>query len=168
MTDKDSGSAPRRGARGMNDLADQPATPWAASRSLKAKTAVQRNVTALFDELAPEKALTRAEPLKNRIEEHRTPSGCVLQASNAALSLSWFADSDSAGELHVVAWRGTVSRRGVPVPRENAVAMQEMVLFPIEAPADDKLWRTAQGTRYDTASLARQCLALLEEQIGAP
>ena|SRR5688500_15693676 len=166
VADRHKGSNTKRGARGMNDPVDPSAAPWTAARSPKAKNAVQRNVTALLDELAPEKVLSRADPLKLVIEEHRTPSGCVLQGPSAALSISWFPDSDDAGELHVVVWRGIVSRRGAPPPREQAVAVKELVLFPIEASADDKVWRTADGARYDTASLAAYCLALLEEEIG--
>ena len=40
----------------------------------------------------------------------------------------------------------------------------DLILRPIEAPADDCLWQANDGTRYDTASLAARCLALLEAQ----
>jgi len=36
---------------------------------------------------------------------------------------------------------------------------------PIEAPADDNVWRAVDGTEFDTAALAARCIALLEEQI---
>src|SRR2546423_376832 len=101
----------------MDDPTDPSASSWTSSRSAKEKNAVQRAVTALLDELAPERALKRADAPPVPVEQHRTPNGCVLQAASAALSVSWFADptSDSAlGELHVITWRGTVSRRGRP------------------------------------------------------
>ena len=137
---------------------------------MKAKTAVQRSVTALLDELAPERVLKRVERLPGPVEQHRTPTGCVLQAAQAAVSVSWFSDSaDDAvlGELRVIAWRGTVTRRGAPPTRRRATLVSELVLHPIQPPADECLWQATDGTQYDTASLAAKCLALLEEQIGA-
>src|SRR5438094_2424860 len=100
--------------RAMDDPTD-PATPrWSASQSVKEKNAVQRAVTALLDDLAPERVLSRGERVPVAIEQHRTPTGCVLQAATAALSVSWFGDSgtqEAPGELHVLVWRGVVSRR---------------------------------------------------------
>ena len=44
----------------------------------------------------------------------------------------------------------------------------DLVLRPIEPPAADAcLWEATDGSRYDTASLAAKCLALLETQIAA-
>jgi hypothetical protein len=114
--------------------------------------------------------LKRVEQMPGPVEQHRTPTGCVLQAAAAAVSVSWFADAgDDAvlGELHVIAWRGTVTRRGAPRSRKGATIVAELVLRPIEPPADDCLWQATDGTQYDTASLAVKCLALLEEQLGA-
>jgi hypothetical protein len=45
----------------------------------------------------------------------------------------------------------------------------ELVLRPIERPTTDYVWRAANGTEYDTQSLAAQCLAMLEQQMsGGP
>lgn len=152
-----------------------PTTPrWSAAPTAKAKNAVQRSVTALLDELAPERVLKRAERLPGPVEQHRTPTGCVLQAGTAAVSVSWFPDvADDAhdaplGELRVIVWRGRVTRRGATRSQEGATVIAELVLRPIEPPADDCLWRATDGAQYDTASLAAKCLALLEEQLGAP
>lgn len=153
----------------MDDPSNPDAAPWTASPSVKEKNAVQRAVTALLDELAPERVLKRAEQLRGPVEQHRTPSGCVLQAASAAVSVSWFADAtnDTAlGELHVVVWRGTVSRRGSPPRPEGATIVAELLLHPIARPSDDCLWRATNGTEYDTAALAAHCLALLEEEVG--
>jgi hypothetical protein len=153
----------------MTDPTKPITTPWSASPSAKAKNAVQRSVTALLDELAPERVLKRVEQLRGQVEQHRTPSGCVLQATEAAVSVSWFAEAatDAAlGELHVVVWRGTVTRRGAPKSRKGATIVAELVLRPIEPSADDCLWLATDGTRYNTASLAAQCLKLLEEQVS--
>jgi hypothetical protein len=132
---------------------------------------VQRSVTALLDELAPERVLKRVERIPGSIEQHRTPTGCVLQAETAALSVSWFADAANdavLGELHVIVWRGTVTRRGAPRSRKNAVITAELVLRPIEPPADDCVWQSTDGTRFDTQALSAKCLALLQQQLSAP
>jgi hypothetical protein len=99
----------------MKDPEPRIASDWSGSPTVKSKNAVQRAVTALLDELAPERVLKRAERLPLPVEQHRTPTGCVLQAPTAAISVSWFADAAKGaplGELHVVVWRGTVARRG--------------------------------------------------------
>ncbi len=129
---------------------------------------MQRAVTALLDELAPERVVKRVERAPMSIEQHRTPNGCVLQAPTAALSVSWFpdpADDAALGELHVVVWRGVVSRRGSPRKPGGAAVTRELVLRPIERPSDEFVWRASDGTSYDTDSLAAKCLALLDEQI---
>lgn len=129
---------------------------------------MQRSVTALLDELAPERVLTRGERIRLPIEQHRTPAGCVLQAATAAVSVSWFPEAapDAAlGELRVIVWRGTVSRRGSR--RESATMVKEVVLHPLERPPEDCLWRATDGTEYDTSALAAYCIALLEDQMRA-
>jgi hypothetical protein len=154
----------------MTDPGNRIGPSWSASPKAKAKNAVQRSVTALLDELAPERVLKRVEQLRGRVEQHRTPTGCVLQAATAAVSVSWFADAGNdavLGELHVVVWRGSVQRRGTPKNRKGATLAAELVLRPIEPPENEALWQSTDGTRYDTASLAAKCLALLEEQIDA-
>lgn len=147
----------------------KPPVPWSTSPTVKAKNAVQRSVTALLDELAPERVLKRVEQMPRSIEQHRTPTGCVLQTTNCALSVSWFTDAGKGaplGELHVILWRGTVARRGATRERKGATVITELTLHPIEPPADDCVWRATDGMQYDTASLAAKCLALLEEQIS--
>jgi hypothetical protein len=149
---------------------DKPGPSWSASPTAKAKNAVQRSVTALLDELAPERVLKRVDQLAGPVEQHRTPSGCVLQAAKAAVSVSWFADAGNdavLGELHVVVWQGTVTRRGAPKSRKGASVVAELVLRPIEPPTDVLLWQATDGTQYDTATLSAKILTLLEEQIAA-
>jgi hypothetical protein len=129
---------------------------------------VQRSVTQLLDELAPERVVKRVGELKGPVEQHRTPTGCVLQAADCAVSVSWFGEAtkDAAlGELHVLVWRGKVARRGSARPPKGATVVADLILRPIDPPADECLWQGNDGTRYDTASLAARCLALLEEQI---
>jgi hypothetical protein len=149
----------------MDDPADTRA--WSAAPNAKAKNAVQRNVTALLDELAPERVLSRAERIVLPVEQYRTPTGCVLQAATAALSVSWFGEGDQdapLGELHVVVWRGVVSRRGAPQVREAATLIKELVLYPVEPPADHDVWRAKDSRTFDTTTLAAECIALLEAQ----
>lgn len=133
----------------------------------KEKGVVQRSVTALLDELAPERTLTRAERLPATIEQHRSPNGCVLQGPGFALSVSWFADEArgaTLGELHIMVWRGTVARRGATRHTKGATIVSELTLTPIEPAEDGNLWRAGDGTTYNTETLAAKCLALLEEQ----
>ena len=154
----------------MDNSTNPAAGPWAAAPTAKEKNAVQRAVTALLDELAPERVIRRAERTHLSVEQHRTPSGCVLQAAAAAVSVSWFpgaADDAALGELHVVVWRGVVSRRGSPRRPDGAAVVGELVLRPVERPADDCVWRAADGTTYDTAALAAKCLGLLAAQTEA-
>jgi hypothetical protein len=112
--------------------------------------------------------LKRVEQLQGAVEQHRTPTGCVLQAATSAVSVSWFptATNDAVlGELHILVWRGKVARRGVARSPKNATLVTELVLRPIEPPADDCIWQAADGTRYDTASLTSHVLSLLAAQI---
>ena len=152
----------------MADSTNPRKLQWNSSPSQKAKGAVQRSVTELLDELAPERVLKRVGELKGSVEQHRTPTGCVLQAADCAVSVSWFADATKEavlGELHVLVWRGKVARRGSARPPKGATMVADLILRPIEPPTDDCIWQANDGTRYDTASLAARCLALLEAQI---
>ena len=152
----------------MTDETNPRALKWNSSPSTKTKSAVQRSVTQLLDELAPERVVRRVGELKGPVEQHRTPTGCVLQAADCAVSVSWFGDAtkDAAlGELHVLVWRGKVARRGSARPPKGATVVADLILRPIDPPADECLWQANDGTRYDTASLAARCLALLEAQI---
>ena len=133
--------------------------------TLKERSAVQRSVDRLLDELAPERALRRGEPLPVPVEAHRTPSGCILQAATVALSVSWFADATedaTLGELQVVVWSGTVARRGAARPAQNAVVASELALHPVLDAGHDSTWRASDGRTFDSETLAAHCLALLE------
>ncbi|MGH7677250.1 MAG: hypothetical protein ACRENU_02210 [Gemmatimonadaceae bacterium] len=155
----------------MSDQPNRTSPSWSTSPSAKARNAVQRSVTALLDELAPERVLKRIEVLKGAVEQHRTPTGCVLQAAECAVSVSWFPDASANsphGELNVLVWRGKVARRGLARAPKNATLLAQLVLRPIEPPTDDCIWKSTDGTRYDTASLAAHCLSLLEAQIANP
>jgi hypothetical protein len=153
----------------MDDPANPPSTPWTTPPTAKERNAVQRAVTALLDELAPEKVISRTERIPVSVEQHRTPGGCVLQAPEAAVSVSWYPDTDEEsafGELDVVVWRGVVSRRGAPPRREGATIVGELALRPVEDSSGAFVWRAADGQRYDTDALGARCLALLDEPLG--
>ena len=152
----------------MTDSENPRPLQWSLSATTKSKNAVQRSVTQLLDELAPERVLKRVDELKGPVEQHRTPTGCLLQAQDCAVSVSWFPEATKEadlGELHVLVWRGKVTRRGHARPAKGATMVADLILRPIDPPADDCLWQGSDGTRYDTASLAAKCLALLEAQI---
>jgi len=152
----------------MDDQTNPPSNPWTAPPTAKERNAVQRSVTALLDELAPERVVNRSERLPLPVEQHRTPTGCVLQAPAAALSVSWYPDADdesALGELDVVVWRGVVSRRGAPPRREGATIVGELALRPVEDASGSFVWRAADGKTYDTDALAAKCLALLQAQM---
>ena len=154
----------------MNDQ-DEPRTGlWSASRSAKEKTVIRRSVTALLDELAPERVLRRVEQLAGPVEQYRTPNGCVLQAATAAVSVSWFVQGDtdaSPSELQVVVWRGHVSRRGAPKRPKGATIVDELSLRPVARTPEEIVWKATDGKEYDTPTLAAHCLALLEQQSHA-
>jgi hypothetical protein len=154
----------------MTERPERSAPQWSASPNAKARNAVQRSVTALLDALAPERVLKHVEKMPGTVEQHRTPSGCVLQAASCAISVSWFSEASeeaTLGELHVVVWRGKVTRRGAP-SQKGATIVADLILHPIEPPAEDCVWVAKDGTRFDTTRLAEKCLALLEEQILGP
>ena len=134
----------------------------------KEKTAVHRAVNKLLDGLAPERTIKRGEDAPVRVEQHRTPGGCVLQARNAALSVSWFDDrrNQTLGELHINVWQGIVSRGGASYRKpEQAVVVQGLVLRPAGGDANSPLWHTEDGVEFDNSALQSHCLALLEAQI---
>lgn len=144
-----------------------PPSPWSGAPTAKERNALQREVVALLDELAPEKVLTRGDPLRLAVEQHRTPSGCVLQAPKAALTVSWFAPAGGdkgLGELRIIVWRGTVSRRGGSSRNKGATVVRELTFRPIERPTTPEVWRDEQGEALDTPSLAARCLALLKDE----
>jgi hypothetical protein len=142
------------------------------AHTYKEKGAVQRSVNALLDQLAPEKTLTRGERLPAAVEHHRSPSGCILQGQDGAVSVSWIADEfkgATLGELHIIAWRGTVARRGATRNTKGATIAWEMSLDPIEPPEGGDIWRATDGTKYNTVSLVAKCMALLQlQQASAP
>lgn len=141
--------------------ASRPAPP-----TLKERNTVQRSVDRLLDALAPEKALRRGERPSLPVEPHRTPSGCVLQAPSVALSVSWFADATedaTLGELQIVMWRGTVTRRGIARPAAGAIVESELVLHPVAGPNDESRWQAGDGRTFDSEALAAHCIALLEK-----
>jgi hypothetical protein len=143
---------------------------WSAPPTAKERGAVQRAVERLLDELAPERATGRAVRPQVAIERHRTPRGCILQATTAAVSVSWFpdaADDAALGELQIVLWRGVVSRPGSAHRVEGATVVRERVLHPVEGGPAAWAWRGDDGTVYDTDTLAAECLAMLEAQITA-
>jgi hypothetical protein len=139
-----------------------------AAPTSKEKNAMQREVTRLLDELAPERTSARSSQAGVPVQQHRTPNGCILQSDTAALSVSWYAQADDqnrVGELQIVLWRGVVSRRGGAKTSTPAEIVRQEVVNPIERPVDESVWCSRDGTLYSTEALAAHCLSLLEQQM---
>ncbi|HET7458134.1 MAG TPA: hypothetical protein VFJ74_10830 [Gemmatimonadaceae bacterium] len=159
------------GPRTPNTESEATGARWASPLTAKQRTAVQRAVDALLDELAPEVVVSRADRLPvAALQRLRTPRGCILQAPTGAVSVSWFPDSPTEadfGELQVVGWRGVVSRPGSANRSEGAKAVRELVLRPVERAPDAWEWQAGDGSAtFDTSTLAAYCIGLLEEQTG--
>lgn len=134
----------------------------------KEKNAMQREVTRLLEELAPEPTSAKASQVVTPVQQYRSPNGCILQAEGAALTVTFYAqadDQDRVGELQIVVWRGVVSRRGAAPSRKAAEVVHQEVVNPIESPTDESVWCSRDGTRYTTAALAAHCMALLDGQV---
>src|SRR5574338_131536 len=147
------------------DESDSPTGLPAAAPTMKARNAAQQEVGRLLDALAPERAAHRLGLKAAEVERFRMPRGCVLQAREGAVTVSWFPDSAQGaelGELQVVRWRGTVSHPGSSKRTEGAKVEEEMVLRPVDSGAGEMQWRAADGTAYSTEALAEHCAALLE------
>jgi hypothetical protein len=157
---------------------------WSSSPTAKTRNLVLRNVTAILDELAPERVVKRTDELQE-VRQYRTPSGCVLQAPECAISVSWFDDASTEaplGELHLVIWNGMVKRRGSINQGKGGTIVSDLIFRPSvparkygeidrEAPPATPVpevvtWTAAHdGKEYATAEIAQKCMALLEEQM---
>ncbi|HXT14922.1 MAG TPA: hypothetical protein VN706_04790 [Gemmatimonadaceae bacterium] len=148
---------------------DHVTSPGNPPPTSKEKNAVQREVGRLLDELAPERTSAHAGRSMEAIQRHRTPTGCILQGANAALSVTWYVDAAErgrVGELQIVLWRGIVSRRGSGKTPEPAEVVRQEVVNPVERPTDECIWRSDDGTGYDTTGLIAHCVMLLEAQLN--
>jgi hypothetical protein len=133
----------------------------------KQRTAIQRDVMWLLDELAPEvPPPKKSEELPPTIRRHRSPGRCILQSESRAVTVSWFPaqpDSGMFGELVVTTWSGTVSLPGSA--RRASVAAKPiatLLLHPI-ATTEGWLWQTADGKReFMIPALAARCRTMLE------
>ena len=137
---------------------------WTDPLTNKQRAAVQREVTRLVDELAPQRAPARPGAATPAVQCHRLPRGCVLQGAERAVSLSWFpasAGEDAFGELQLVTWRGVVSLPGSAAKRAGATMIGELILVPIETESGVWRWQGA-GTDLDTDGVVARCRTLLD------
>lgn len=137
---------------------------WSAvrQRTVKQRTAVQREVVRLLDDLAPERPPPRADAHGAGVRAYRWPGRCILQGDARAVSVSWFpgsADEHSLGEVLVIAWNGTVSLPGsARRAGEQAEAVTSLVLHPVEAEEGRWTWEAEDGdTSLATGALAAYC-----------
>lgn len=127
-----------------------------ASRQAAARhrTAIQHEITHLFDDLAPLAVPGRRAPVPAVVTTHRWPNRCILQGPTHAVSLTWFTgtrDDESLGELLVMTWRGrvTLPGSGNRVGDEAAVIVQQ-TLHPAWTLGGGWGWR-AEGDEGDDA-----------------
>lgn len=147
-----------------NSTVTASAPRWADPPTTKQRTAVQREVTRLVDELAPVRAPARPGASAPAVVCHRLPRGCILQGATGAVSLSWFPASGSEealGELQLVTWRGTVSLPGSAARRAGAEMIGELILTPAEGEGGVWRWR-GTGADWTTDEVIARCWALLE------
>lgn len=146
-------------------------TAWAERPTATMRTGAQHAVTRLFDVLAPQRPPAKREEAAPVAQRHRSPTGCILQTADRAVSVSWFADSPNdttLGELQLITWRGQVSLPGsAKRAAGGAVAVRQDALVPVDGGAAGWLWRDAAGTTYDAEALAARCHALLTDDDGA-
>ncbi|HEU4566074.1 MAG TPA: hypothetical protein VFS05_15545 [Gemmatimonadaceae bacterium] len=137
----------------------------------KLRAAVQREVTSLLDELAPERPTPKANAPLEPVRRHRSPGRCVLQGDGRAVSVSWFPGQpadDSLGELLIIAWQGVVSLPG-SAHRERTAAkpLETVLLHPVASADGHWAWRpdgdARKGEGFVMETLAAYCRDLLQE-----
>ncbi|HEX5832035.1 MAG TPA: hypothetical protein VFY16_13725 [Gemmatimonadaceae bacterium] len=131
------------------------------------RTAVQREVTRLLDELAPERPPARRDAPAPEVKLHRAPGRCILQAAATAVSVSWFParrDEDTLGEMLVISWRGVVSVPGAARSTQaEPVPLDTLLLHPVESDDGAWQWRPEDGRPVlETSALACYCRGLLQ------
>lgn len=146
----------------------RPTLAWAERPTIAQRTAAQQAVARLFDLLAPQRPPGRRDEPAPVMQRHRSPTGCILQGPERAVSVSWFADSVNdltLGELQLITWQGQVARPGAPRrPGVVATTVRQEALTPVDGGAGKGLlWRDAAGATYDAEALAARCHALLDE-----
>lgn len=135
--------------------------------TLKQRAAVQREVSRLLNDLAPERPPPAREVPLPAVKQHRSPGRCILQSASAAVSVSWFParpDEDTLGEILVIAWSGTVSLPGSAQRTANqAVPLGQFLLHPVDLGEGEWEWQEAKSDRvFATPALASYCRDLLE------
>ena len=156
---------------GTTTPAGGPRPAWAERPTATMRTGAQHAVTRLFDVLAPQRPPAKREEPAPVALRHRSPTGCILQTADRAVSVSWFADSPNdttLGELQLITWRGQVSLPGsAKRAAGGAVAVRQDSLVPFDSGAG-WLWRDADGATYDAEALAARCHAMLTDDDGTP
>jgi hypothetical protein len=148
----------------------EPMTDLDARPTMRQRTGVQHALRDLLDALAPERSPARgAEPPPAAVRRVRSPRGCILQGDACAVTVSWFppgADEPDLGALHVISWRGVVSRPGAArrASGASAQALSEDVLCPVESATDGWSWRAGDGTVLGSGAVAERCLRMLERR----
>lgn len=152
----------------------RPPLAWAERPTVAQRTAAQQAVMRLFELLAPQKPPARREEPAADTQRHRSPTGCILQGAERAVSVSWFADSTNdltIGELQLITWRGQVSRPGAARRTgagAGATPVSQAAFTPVDGGAGlGWVWRDAEGAVYDAAALAARCHALLADNAAA-
>ena len=149
----------------MQEIDDAPAQ-ITEGVTTKQRSAVQREVQRLLDELAPERPPARHDAPTPTVRLHRFPGRCILQGAARAVSVSWFPegyDATSLGEMMVIAWNGVVSLPGSAQRAPGAAeVVAEVLLRPSEGTAGEWQWHLgSDGEVLTTPGLATYCRELL-------
>ena len=150
----------------------RPTLAWAERPTIAQRTAAQQAVARLFDILAPQRPPGRRDEQAPATLRHRSPTGCILQGPERAVTVSWFADSVNdltLGELQLITWDGQVARPGAPRrPGAGATTVTQETFTPVDGGAGKGwIWRDAAGVTYDAEALAARCHTLLDERAAA-
>jgi hypothetical protein len=148
----------------LNRTYDARTTPPTA----KERNSVQRSVNNLLDTLAPERATTRGDRAPVPVEQHRTPTGCVLQAAYRCAERAVVRRYVERRPVRRATGRDLEGRRittRIVTDSDGASVVTEFALRPIDQTSEAAAWRASDGTTYDVAGLAEHCLSLLKTQM---
>ena len=158
----------------IDDLSGVAASEAGSRLTPQQRAAARRELERLLDKLVADIKHripgpgAMAEPSESALLPYRSPDRCVVQGSDRAVSVSWFAaqfTDVSLGELQVIEWRGVVAVRGATRRRESQAAtiLRADVYRQVQT-TDGWGWQpsgSGDALVLSTENLAAACLAPL-------